>query len=279
MMKFRPVLDQNLYYMGSNLTSAGFSSALVNILPTVTFIMALVLRMVKVRLRSVHSQAKVIGALFTVVGAVLMIMYHGPVVPLPWTKAQLHVSAATAAQGGGAAWLKGTIAIVVGCVAWSGFFVLQSNTLQSYPAELTLTALICGMGSLMGGAVALVAERGNNKAWVIGFDTRLFTAVYAVSHSTSYPFMRTAIYNVVHRLNSLTLATIEPCTCVQGIVCSGVAYYVQGLVSRQRGPVFVTAFNPLCMIVTALLGSVILKEEIRLGRYEHTVVARLISFC
>jgi hypothetical protein len=55
-------------------------------------------------------------------------------------------------------------------------------------------------------------------------------------------------------------------TCVQGIVCSGVAYYVQGLVSRQRGPVFVTAFSPFCMIVTALMGSVILKEEIRLGR-------------
>jgi hypothetical protein len=49
-------------------------------------------------------------------------------------------------------------------------------------------------------------------------------------------------------------------------VCSGVAYYVQGLVTRQRGPVFVTAFSPLCMIVTALMGSVILKEEIRLGR-------------
>jgi len=50
-------------------------------------------------------------------------------------------------------------------------------------------------------------------------------------------------------------------------VCSGVAYYVQGLVSRQRGPVFVTAFNPLCMIVTSVLGSIILKEQITLGRY------------
>ncbi|GJN22403.1 hypothetical protein PR202_gb09959 [Eleusine coracana subsp. coracana] len=226
---FEPVLDQNLYYMGANLTSAGFASALVNILPTVTFILALILRMEKVRLRSLHSQAKIVGALFTVAGAVLMIMYHGPVVPFPWTKAQHHVAAAAAAQGGGADWLKGTIAVIIACVAWSGFFVLQCNTLQSYPAELTLTALICALGSLMSAAVALVAERDNTKAWVIGFDTRLFTAVYA------------------------------------GIICSGVAYYVQGLVSRSRGPVFVTAFSPLCMIVTALMGSVILKEEIRLG--------------
>jgi drug/metabolite transporter (DMT)-like permease len=64
---------------------------------------------------------------------------------------------------------------------------------------------------------------------------------------------------------------------LQGIVCSGVAYYVQGIVSRQRGPVFVTAFNPLCMIITAVMGSIILKEEITRGRY--TRLPTLISSC
>ncbi|CAO2040550.1 unnamed protein product [Urochloa humidicola] len=230
-----PVLDQNLYYMGANLTSAGFASALVNVLPSVTFVMALILRMETVRLRSVHSQAKIVGTVLTVAGAVLMILYHGPVVNFPWSKAQHHGGAA-AAQAAGGGFLTGTICVIVACVAWSGFFVLQSNTLRSYPAELSLTALICLMGSLMSGAVALVAERRNTQAWVIGFDTRLFTAVYA------------------------------------GIVCSGVAYYVQGLVSRQRGPVFVTAFNPLCMIVTSVMGSIILKEEITLGSVIGAVI-------
>lgn len=54
---------------------------------------------------------------------------------------------------------------------------------------------------------------------------------------------------------------------MQGIMCSGVAYYIQGIVMKERGPVFVTAFNPLCMIITALMGSIILAEEITLGRY------------
>ncbi|EMS60726.1 Auxin-induced protein 5NG4 [Triticum urartu] len=153
-----PVLDQNLYYMGANLTSAGFATALINILPAVTFVLALILRMEK------------------------------------------------------------------------------SSTLRDYPAELSLTVLICGVGSVMSTAVAVVAERANTHAWVIGFDTRLFTVVYG------------------------------------GIVCSGVAYYVQGIVSRQRGPVFVTAFNPLCMIVTAVMGSIILKEEITLGSVIGAVI-------
>lgn len=194
----RPVLDQNLYYMGANLTSAGFASALINILPAVTFVMALILRMEKVRLRSVHSQAKIVGTLCTVAGAVLMVLYHGPVVQFPWSRGQHHDSAGAGGQGAG--WLNGTILIIVACVCWSGFFVLQSNTLQSYPAELSLTTLICMMGSVMSGAVALVAERHNTKAWVIGFDTRLFTAIYAVSRVPAF------IMLYAHRL-SLTLFT------------------------------------------------------------------------
>uniref|UniRef100_A0A0E0HML5 WAT1-related protein n=1 Tax=Oryza nivara TaxID=4536 RepID=A0A0E0HML5_ORYNI len=239
-----PVLDQNLYYMGAKLTSAGFASALVNILPAVTFLLAVLLRMEKVRLRSLHSQAKIAGTVFTVAGAVLMIMYHGPVVQFPWSSsasgsAGHHVdgaAAAAATASSASSWLNGTVMLVGSCVCWSGFFILQNNTLQSYPAELSLTALICVLGSAMSGAVALVAERRDMSVWVIGFDTRLFTAVYS------------------------------------GIVCSGVAYYVQGLVTRARGPVFVTAFQPLCMIITAVLGSTILKEEITLGSVIGAVI-------
>jgi drug/metabolite transporter (DMT)-like permease len=117
------VIDQNLYYLGNKLTSASFSSALVNILPTVTFIMAIILRMEKLRFRSLHSQAKVAGTICTVTGTVLMIMYHGPVVQFPWAH-HADPSAAAAAQSS-ATWLTGTVMIIACCVAWAGFFVLQ----------------------------------------------------------------------------------------------------------------------------------------------------------
>ncbi|MBA0877997.1 hypothetical protein Goshw_029303, partial [Gossypium schwendimanii] len=38
----RPVLDQNLYYLGMKFTTATYSSAFVNMLPAVTFIMAMI---------------------------------------------------------------------------------------------------------------------------------------------------------------------------------------------------------------------------------------------
>jgi drug/metabolite transporter (DMT)-like permease len=174
------VLDQNMYYLGAKLTSAGFASALVNILPAVTFIMALLLRMEKLRLRSLHSQAKIFGTVCTVAGAVLMVLYHGPVVQFPWTRGHHHAAAAAAASQSSASWLNGVAMVIGSCVTWAGFFILQSNTLQSYPAEMSLAALICGLGTLMSGAVALVAERGEMSVWAIGFDTRLFTVVYSV---------------------------------------------------------------------------------------------------
>ena len=52
----------------------------------------------------------------------------------------------------------------------------------------------------------------------------------------------------------------------RGVICSVVAYYVQGVVMRERGPVFVATFNPLCVVITAALGVVVLSESIHLGR-------------
>ena len=50
-------------------------------------------------------------------------------------------------------------------------------------------------------------------------------------------------------------------------MASAIAYYVQGLCMRVKGPVFATAFNPLIMIIVAVMGSIILSEAIYLGRF------------
>ena len=62
---------------------------------------------------------------------------------------------------------------------------LQSHTLRSYPSELSLTTMICAMGVVQSGVVALVMER-DTKAWAIGFDMRLLTAVYSVTNCDQF---------------------------------------------------------------------------------------------
>lgn len=53
----------------------------------------------------------------------------------------------------------------------------------------------------------------------------------------------------------------------QGLINSGVTYYVSGLIMKAKGPVFVTAFNPLSMVIVAIMSSFILAEQLNFGRY------------
>ncbi|KAI3677101.1 hypothetical protein L1987_86721 [Smallanthus sonchifolius] len=232
---FEPVIDQNLYILGMKATTATFAVSMCNVLPAITFVIAYILRLEVVNLKSIRSQAKVIGTITTVAGAMLMTLVKGPHIELFWTKGttnknvihngvDLHHS------------LKGGFMIVIGCLSWSCFMVLQAITLKSYPDELALTAWICLLGTVEGAIVALIMERGNTAVWAIKWNTTLLATLYC------------------------------------GIICSGLAYYIQGIIMKERGPVFVTAFSPLSMIIVAIMGSIILAEQTYLGRVLGAIV-------
>ncbi|KAM7252842.1 hypothetical protein ACFE04_025460 [Oxalis oulophora] len=229
----RPVLDQNLYYVGLKYTSATFASASINVLPAITFIMALLFRLEKVNLKKFHSVAKVIGTVITVSGAMVMTVYKGPI--LEFLRIGNHGHHTTSQAANDQHWALGTLLLLGSCCGWAGFFILQSFTLKKYPAELSLTAWICVMGTLQNAVLTLIMER-DMTVWRLGWDARLLASAYS------------------------------------GIICSGIAYYVQSVVIRLRGPVFVTTFSPLCMIITAFLGGLILAEEIHLGSVIGAVV-------
>ncbi|XP_076897978.1 WAT1-related protein At2g37460-like [Bidens hawaiensis] len=233
---FEPVIDQNLYILGMKATTATFAVSMCNVLPAITFVIAFILRLEVVNLRSTRSQAKVIGTLTTVAGAMVMTLVKGLLLDLPWTKGTAN-SKMVAHNGVDLHHsIKGAVYIVVGCFSWSCFMVLQAITLKSYPAELALTVWICLMGTIEGGIVALIMERGNPAVWAIKWNTTLLATLYC------------------------------------GIMCSGIAYYIQGIIMKDRGPVFVTAFSPLSMIIVAIMGSIILAEQTYLGRVLGAVV-------
>ncbi|XVE99519.1 hypothetical protein REPUB_Repub03eG0206000 [Reevesia pubescens] len=231
-----PAIDQNLYYTGIKYTTATVATALCNVLPAFVFLLAWACRLEKVNLRKVQCQAKILGTIGTVIGAMIMTMVNGPMLPLPWTKANNHHQSTVAATTTKEDPLKGALMILVGCVCWACFVILQAITLKSYPAELSLTTLICFFGTIESATVALVMERGNAAAWSIHWDSKLLAAVYS------------------------------------GIICSGVAYYVGAMVIQAKGPVFFSAFNPLTMVIVAIMSSFIFSEIMYLGRVIGAVV-------
>ncbi|XP_022154464.1 WAT1-related protein At5g07050-like [Momordica charantia] len=223
-----PVIDQNFYYAGLKLTSPTFSCAMSNMLPAMTFILALLCRMEKLEMKKVKCQAKVVGTMVTVGGAILMTLYKGNVISFFWSHHYLHSSASM--ESTYQDWVKGSILLLFANLAWASFFIFQAMTLKKYTAHLSLTTLVCFLGTLQSMAVTFVMENNKSSVWTIGWDMNLLAAVYA------------------------------------GIVSSSIAYYVQGMIMQKRGPVFVTAFTPMIMIIVAIMGSFMLAEKIYIGR-------------
>ncbi|PHU05881.1 WAT1-related protein, partial [Capsicum chinense] len=223
-----PVIDQNFYYAGLKYTSPTFSCAMSNMLPAMTFVIAVLCRMEKVDIKKIRCQAKVLGTIVTVAGAVLMTLYKGHVVNLIWSN-HINYNVTEITYGTyDKDWVKGSIFLILATLAWASFFILQNITMRKYTAPLSLIALVCFMGTLQSIAIKFIMEH-KISVWTIGFDMNLFVVAYA------------------------------------GIVSSSIAYYVQGIVMEKKGPFFVTSFSPLMMIIVAIMGSFILAEKLYIG--------------
>lgn len=230
-----PVIDQNLFYSGMKYTTASFASAMTNITPAITFIMAWIFGFEKVNLKRIQTLAKIVGTMVTIGGATIMTLVKGGALGLPWTKVKNHVENLST-NSNSLDPIKGAIMISTGCFCWGGFYILQASTLKLYPAGLSLTTLVCLMGSLQGVILTFIMEKGDMSVWSFKWDMKLLSAVYG------------------------------------GLVCSGLSYYIQGLIMLRKGPVFVTAFNPLYTVMVAMMGSIFLSEQLYVGRMVGAVI-------
>ncbi|GFP85760.1 wat1-related protein at2g39510 [Phtheirospermum japonicum] len=78
--------------------------------------------------------------------------------------------------------------------------------------------------------VTFLTERGNTSVWALGWDAKLLAYVYG------------------------------------GVIPSGITYYLSGVIMKEKGPVFVTAFNPLSMVIFAIMSSFIFTEQMTVGK-------------
>lgn len=126
---YRPVIDQNFYYAGLKYTSPTFSCAMSNMLPALTFVMAVLCRMEKVDIKKLRCQAKVFGTLLTVGGAMLMTLYKGHVINFLWSNhIHSHASSSSSSSNVGSSdkdWVKGSILLILATLAWAAFFIVQ----------------------------------------------------------------------------------------------------------------------------------------------------------
>ncbi|XP_019438034.1 PREDICTED: protein WALLS ARE THIN 1-like [Lupinus angustifolius] len=229
--------NQGFYLLGLDNTSPTFASAIQNSVPAITFLMAAILRIEKVRVDRKDGIAKVAGTVFCVAGATVITLYKGPTIYSPVaplhntiinTTPQQVFGSVSLGDAEGKNWTLGCIYLIGHCLSWSGWLVLQAPLLKKYPARLSVTSYTCFFGLLQFLVIALVVER-NASAWVFQSGGEVFTILYA------------------------------------GVVASGIAFAVQIWCIDRGGPVFVAVYQPVQTLVVAIMASLALGEEFYLG--------------
>ncbi|CAN1824190.1 Protein WALLS ARE THIN 1 [Linum perenne] len=224
--------NQGFYLLGLNNTSPTFASAIQNSVPAITFLMAAILRIEKVRFDRKDGIAKAIGTACCVAGASVITLYKGPAIYTPTpplTNLLASATTSSAEDGSGSTnWTLGCVYLIGHCLCWSGWLVLQAPVIKKYPARLSVTSYTCFFGLLQFLVIAGFMER-DAQAWAFHSGGELFTILYA------------------------------------GVVASGIAFAVQIWCIDRGGPVFVAVYQPVQTLIVAIMASFALGEEFFLG--------------
>ncbi|XP_020968181.1 WAT1-related protein At5g07050 isoform X2 [Arachis ipaensis] len=205
----------NMYFASLRYTSPTFVASIVNVIASLTFIIAVVLRYEALDVRDPRGIAKVIGTMLSLSGVMTMTLYKGPTMRNLW-RPVIHIpgkSSAAAHEN----WLKGSLLAVISCVSWSVWYIMQAATLKRYPAQLSLTTWMCFVGAAQSAVFTVLIIGHKPSAWTIGFNIDLWSTLYG------------------------------------GIVIAGLIIYIQLWCTEKKGPVFVTMTTPLCTILAAIL--------------------------
>lgn len=135
----------------------------------------------------------------------------------------------------------------------------------SYPDHLSLSGWMCFMATLQSGTVALFFER-NPESWILHSSLELACCLYAV-RIWLLCFLRNFRLDKWF-CSELRFDSFDEIN-TQGIIGSGVSFFVQAWCISRRGPLFCAMFSPLATVVVTIFASIFLHEEIYIGRYEY----------
>ncbi|KAG0461885.1 hypothetical protein HPP92_020361 [Vanilla planifolia] len=173
----RACLTLNMYFASIRYTSPTFVAAVLNTVPAITFVIAVLLRLEFLDIKSAHGKAKVAGTIISLAGATTMTFYKGTALKNQWG-AMIHIQGKTIHEN----WLKGSILVVSSSITWSIWYIIQAGTIKRYPAQLSLTAWMCFIGGAQSAVFAVLLEN-NSEAWHIGLNINLWNVIYSVNTS------------------------------------------------------------------------------------------------
>ncbi|XP_071928852.1 WAT1-related protein At3g28050-like isoform X2 [Coffea arabica] len=109
-------------YAGIDYTSASFASAMLNLIPGFTFVLAVIFRMEKVDCRTSSTIAKSIGTIVSIAGAFILTLYKGLQILMASSSPITHYDLLYQQQSN---WVLGGLFLAIDCLAASMFIIVQ----------------------------------------------------------------------------------------------------------------------------------------------------------
>ncbi|XP_050276787.1 WAT1-related protein At3g28050-like isoform X3 [Quercus robur] len=216
---------QSFMFTGIGYSSPTLASAMVDLTPAFTFILAIISRMEKLDLRTQSSLAKCIGTMVSIIGALFVTLYKGlPIINALSSNGQPNEVPLLLQSN----WVLGGFLLAIGSLCLSILFIVQTWIIREYPAELIVTLIACIFTTVQSALVALVAEK-DPKVWRLRSNMELIAIGYS------------AVFVVAAR------SVVATWAC------------------RKKGPVFVALFSPLGMVIALVMGVTFLGDTLYLG--------------
>ncbi|KAI3503414.1 hypothetical protein L1887_31855 [Cichorium endivia] len=218
-------LFQVLVYIGIGYSSPTMASAIANLTPGNTFLIAVAFRMEKINIRSSSSVAKLLGTIIAISGAMVFTFYKGPEIlnTINSLNSKNHLLSSQTSD-----WVFGGMILVIGGLVGAIWNVLQSATSREYTDQVTVVFFYCLFGTIQCVVLSLFLVKNPND-WILQPGLAMIAVVFG------------AVFSSVFRSSVV-------------IWCL-----------KKKGPVFVAMFNPLSIVIASTMGVTFLGDSLHLG--------------
>ncbi|KAI5405700.1 hypothetical protein KIW84_052459 [Lathyrus oleraceus] len=175
--------------------------------------------------RSYSSLAKSLGTIVSIAGAFIATLYKGAALLKGPSPANLYQQLDFSQD---TSWIIGGSFLAADCVVASAFLIVQASILKKYPAGLIVVFFYCFFVAILSAVTCLVVERDIN-AWSLKPKLRLLSVLYS------------------------------------GVFGSAFQVGVTTWCLHQTGPVFVSMFKPIGIVISVVIGVVFLGDAFYLG--------------
>ncbi|KAF5741052.1 putative Auxin-induced protein 5NG4 [Tripterygium wilfordii] len=218
---------QIFMYIGMAYSSPTLASAMFDLTPAFTFFVAVASRMEKLVLKDPGSGAKSVGTLLSVAGALVVTLYKGQPISSVFSSSSslTGLNSHLLLQSN---WIIGAIFLVATAFILSLILVVVTWIIKDYPEEM-IVVLISSFFVTIQCAIFTLFVKKNPNAWSLKLDIELVAIVY-----------------------SAVIAV-----CIRSILYAWAC--------RKEGPIYVSMFKPIDMVIATIMGVAFLGDTLYLG--------------